>query len=62
MAALVATLRFSKDVKGVRPQTGDHLAHHGVGKLLRKCPERCPQLGSVGIEIGRWRMNYVVPC
>lgn len=34
--------RLFKEVVGVRPQTGDHLSHHGVGELLRKCPKRCP--------------------
>src|SRR5271168_4836124 len=41
---------FPKHIEGVRPQTRDHLSHHGVGKLLRKCSECCPQRGSVGIE------------
>jgi hypothetical protein len=49
--------RLAQLVIWVRALTADQLAHHRVGKFLRK---RGPQHDPVGFEIGRRRVNHVM--
>src|SRR5260370_34145841 len=50
-----------QNVKGIRPQAGDQLAHHHLNELVRQgLAKGCPQFGAMRVNIARRRIDHVV--